>query len=110
MTTEFVPKEQAAMEFLALTGDERKKRGKKRAAENHEKTLYAARLSARYLARNGDIITIEDIYRKTGIDPKYLGNAAGSVFTGDDWEWCGFRKAERPAAHSRMIRTWRLKK
>ena len=96
MAVEYVPKEQARMEFLALTGEERKKRGKKKAAKSHERTLYAARLSARYLARHGEIITIEDIYRKTGIDPKYLGNAAGSVFMGNEWEWCGFRKAERP--------------
>ncbi len=40
-----------------------------------------------------------------------LGNAAGSVFKTDDWEFTGrWVPSQRPEAHGRFIRVWRLKK
>jgi hypothetical protein len=109
MTTEFIPKEQAAMEFIELTGEERKDAGMQKAAENHKTELESVQAIARDLARIVEIISIDDVRQLIPDEHWGLGNAAGSVFKGDEWEWCGFAKSKRPAAHSRMVRTWRLK-
>lgn len=93
-----------------MTGKQLKLKGMRQASIKHEVTLWGARLHAEYIARDGRIISIDDVYRTSGIDPKYLGNAAGSVFTGDKWEWMGYIRSTRKAAHARMIRTWRLRK
>ena len=61
MATEFVSKEQASMEFMALTGKERKEAGMKQAAKNHKEDLIAAQYLAYVIAEQGASITIEDV-------------------------------------------------
>lgn len=108
MATQFVPKEQAEMEFLRLSGDELKEAGMKKAAEHHKTELETIQAIARDLSRIRGIISIDDV--RSAVEHWNLGNSAGSVFSGDDWVWCGFIRSKRPSAHSRMVRTWRIKK
>lgn len=110
MPTEFVPKEQAEMEFAKLTGEELKDAGMKKAANNHKTELQTVQAIARDLARIRKIISIDDVRELIPPGQWTLGNGAGSVFDGNEWEWAGFIRSKRPEAHSRMIRTWRLKK
>lgn len=115
MATEFVPKEQAAMEFVKLTGEELKDAGMKKAAKHHNEDLVKAQYLAYILAERGAHITIEDVrneWAKRGLAWN-LQNATGSVFRDIGlikWEVVGYRPAKRPEAHARMIRLWRLKK
>jgi len=71
------------------------------------------RLAKRVAAMLGETrqITIEDVrnwFANQGIKWT-LGNGAGSVFDGDEWECVGFVPAKRLEAHGRIIRTWRLR-
>ena len=118
MAVEYVPKEQAEMEFmalmkfLALTGEERKRRGIKKAASKHKEELFYVQGVARFVGRHKEIVTIEDVRNAVeGAGKKWtLACAAGAVFQGKDWQWMGFVRAKRPEAHARVIKTWRLKK
>ena len=56
-------------------------------------------------------ITIEDVrnyYAEKGMKWT-LGNAAGSVFSGDEWEPVNVTTAKREESHGRLIRVWRLR-
>ena len=92
---------------------QRKLFGKQLAAEANSETLEFARVHARVIAEPGNrAITIENLrthYEIWGI-AWTLGNAAGSVFDGDEWEAVGVTTAKRPEAHGRLIRQWRLRK
>jgi hypothetical protein len=45
-----------------------------------------------------------------GVSVFALGNAAGSLFKGKQWQWTGrYRKSERVHAHSNPLKVWRLK-
>lgn len=115
---------QPQLDFMALlskkaasieVGRKLKQRGQERAAAKHSKALKIAREMAKYLAVLWDGIrplTIEgvrEIYEITE-GTWDLGNAAGSVFKGPDWECVGYREATRPEAHARILRVWRLKR
>lgn len=42
--------------------------------------------------------------------PLHLGNAAGSLFRGKEWEWTGkFRESIVPSRHCGILKIWRLK-
>ena len=71
------------------------------------------RLAKRVAAMLGETrqITIEDVrdwFSHQGMKWT-LGNAAGSVFDGNEWESCGVTTAKREKSHGRLIRVWRLK-
>ena len=71
------------------------------------------RLAKRVAAMLGETrqITIEDVrnwFAEQGMKWT-LGNAAGSVFDGGEWESCGFAAAKREESHGRIIRVWRLR-
>jgi hypothetical protein len=61
-------------------------------------------------AGNGEC-TADDVQRvliEQGISPHALGNAAGSLFRGGDWEWTGRRvKSARVHAHANELKVWR---
>jgi hypothetical protein len=44
-----------------------------------------------------------------GEEPELLGNAAGSIFRGVEWECVGWKQSERKTNHARAIRIWRLR-
>jgi hypothetical protein len=87
-----------------------KLRGMRLAASKHKEELAIAQQMAKYIAYNMKVVTIEDVRNSCDYKPWTLGNAAGSVFDGDDWECVGYTTAKRPEAHGRVIRQWRLKK
>ena len=93
------------------TGRQLKERGMQKAAAKHAQSLADAQWTARYLVRMLGQITIEDVRRnfEKVSRPWDLGNAAGSVFKGPEWECVGYREATRPEAHARILRVWRLK-
>ena len=107
MSVEYVPKEQAAMEFMKLTGEERKSAGMKKAAEHHKTELETVQAIARDLAKIRGVISIDDVREK--VENWNLRNAAGSVFKGAKWEFVAYTRSKRPEAHARIIQTWRLK-
>lgn len=46
---------------------------------------------------------------KHGYQPSNLGNAAGSLFLGDEWELIGYTKSAVISRHANRIGQWRLK-
>lgn len=99
--------------FDAIAAEEAKQSGMKQAAENKPALLkYARRLAEEEAARLGDI-TMDDVARALqdkGISIFALGNTAGSVFRGKQWECVGTRKSIRIHSHGNLLRVWRLKK
>ncbi len=96
----------------------RKEHGKSVAATNRAGALESARGCAWNAAFNpnyceGEIgqVTADGVaryYEALGHDWAELGNAAGSIFKGKEWEWTGrFVASTRPSSHGRMIRVWR---
>jgi hypothetical protein len=89
------------------TGEDLKKAGMSRAAKAASVELQHARATARAIAENRGTVTADDVIKAIG---KSLGNAAGSLFTGGDFEWTGeYRKSERKEAHSNRLMVWKLK-
>lgn len=81
-----------------------------RAANNNAVLLHEARQIAKDLAQGGREISMDDVARVMGKRSALLGNAAGSVFSGREWEWTGkFIKSARVRSHSNLLRVWRLK-
>jgi hypothetical protein len=57
-------------------------------------------------------VTADDVFRRMmnyGEQPELLGNAAGSIFRGAEWECVGWKQSERKTNHARAIRIWRMK-
>jgi len=77
--------------------------------------LSYARVLAVTIAKNkpDKRVTADDVYRQLGLlglDWNILGNAAGSLFRGDRWEFTGERKKSvRISNHARWIMVWKLK-
>lgn len=99
-----------------MTGEQLKLIGMHQAADARYFVLSAAQGVALGLARDGKTITSDDVRTfmcANGWNEKdlaqALGNAAGSIFKGDSWECVGFSKSQRPSAHARVIRMWRLR-
>lgn len=44
-----------------------------------------------------------------GFTSEHLGNAAGAMFKGSQWEFVGFAKSDRVIGHGNTIRKWRLR-
>jgi len=89
-----------------------KEEGMESAAANKHDLLKYARHVAKQIAMlsASRIVTADDVSRafaKEGITDS-LGNAAGSIFKGKDWEFTGQRiKSARKTNHSREIKVWR---
>jgi hypothetical protein len=91
-----------------------KARGMARAASHHNELLEIARDVAESIARSGDgTATMDEVALqmiRMDYNPAELGNAAGSVFKGNQWEFTGERvKSNKVSSHAREIRVWRLK-
>lgn len=99
--------------FDAAESERRKQEGMALAAENpdREYLLEIARDRARLIVRERGEVTMDDVVAmlvRDGFDVSVLGNAAGSVFKGKEWEFAGrFVKSARVANHSRLLRVWR---
>jgi hypothetical protein len=65
------------------------------------------------LSRPDRVATSDDAYSlmaDAGQDAAELGNAAESLFRGEEWEAAGWKPSQRRSNHARMIREWRLRR
>jgi hypothetical protein len=101
--------------FDLSAGEAAKERGKTRAATCRNSILTLAREAVRCkaLSRRDRIATVDDAYLwlvEIGKEDDVLGNAAGALFRGAEWEctpmWTASR---RKSNHGRMVRVWRLR-
>ena len=89
-----------------------KEEGMASAAANKHDLLKHARHVAKQIAmlRDSRTVTADDVSRafaREGVTDS-LGNAAGSIFRGKDWEFTGERvNSQRKTNHSREIKVWR---
>jgi hypothetical protein len=92
-------------------GERRKELGMAHSRFTHEEVLLLARAIAKLHAFRHGTVTADDVQKeliKRGLPP--LGNAAGSLFRGDQWEFTGqWVKSHRVTNHARQNRTWRLR-
>ena len=103
--------------FDAAKAQELKAEGMKVSRENPERIslLDIAREGARKAAesRISRTATADDAYvylTSLGYDQFSLGNAAGSLFRGKEWEFTGgFRASRRTSNHGHLQRVWRLR-
>jgi hypothetical protein len=84
-------------------------------AWGREDVLDLGRELARRLAleRKDREVTADDVQLQLqglGFGPGALGNAAGSLFVGPEWQFTGlWRKSERASNHAHQNRVWRLR-
>jgi len=107
-----MPEEQLTFD-LGL-GEELREMGKETARLNRAELLDLARRLAVEIAlsQSDRLATADDIqfalaYR--GHYPEDLGNAAGSLFRGQEWETVGWIQSARASNHARAIRIWRYR-
>ena len=100
--------------FDPIQAERNKHIGMQQAAKTRAKVLTLARRVAIEIAKNRkDGVCHADLVQKElglrGILPHQLGNAAGSIFRGKNWEWTGhFIKSERTTSNQRIIRVWQF--
>jgi hypothetical protein len=99
--------------FDSDRADQAKQRGMEQAALSRAEALQVAKEIAWYLGRTRPEVDVDMVQRefiRLGHLPEELGNAAGSIFKGSEWEWTGKRKKSvRISNHSRWVMVWRLK-
>jgi|TARA_R110000824_G_C14894723_1_gene644821 hypothetical protein len=100
--------------FDATEADRLKREGMAAAAHGskHELLDHARRVAKQIaMLRGSRTVTADDVGRafaNEGIRQS-LGNAAGSLFRGSDWQFTGQRiKSVRKSNHSREIKVWRF--
>lgn len=87
-------------------GQQLKLRGMGLAAAKRNADLAEARL---YLVKLAQGINCREVTAEHAAQFN-LGNAAGSLFKTEEWEWTGrFKESTVPSRHNGMIRVWRLK-
>jgi len=99
-------------QFNLFEGERRKEEGISRAVDKRADDLKIAQAIARKIAMqhpdrecHADLVQWE--LMDLGIN---LGNAAGSIFRGTDWEFTGrWVKSIRVTNHASVRRVWRLK-
>lgn len=87
-------------------GEALKQRGMEVAASTRIEDLELARQELRIIAqgRPDRCVTADDAARFN------LGNSAGSLFRGGEWEFTGrWEKSKRPARHANNLRVWRMR-
>jgi hypothetical protein len=97
--------------FDLFEGERLKAEGMYLASFSRAEMLKIARDLAREVA-NEQGITADDVRALLLMRgfPDKLGNAAGSLFRGREWEFRGqWRKSTVKTNHARMIRVWHLK-
>ena len=104
---------QQELTFDAQLGDLLKRVGMEAAALCRADALRMAREGVRRaaLGRECRTATADDAYaylEQVGMPLGILGNAAGSIFRGDEWVSHGHTFSERTSNHRRQIRVWKL--
>jgi hypothetical protein len=86
-------------------------KGMNKAADKRMAALTNARTLARHLASLNGNITADDVrkeYEYRGGNWSDLGNAAGSIFKGKQWQCVGFENSTVTTSHARALRVWKL--
>jgi hypothetical protein len=86
--------------------------GIQNASNGRAEILTKVKAIARHMAYIRGKITADDVrkeYEYRGGNWSDLGNAAGSIFKGKQWECCGFENSKVTTSHARALRIWRLK-
>jgi hypothetical protein len=100
--------------FDISEGEQRKESGIEFAATLRATLLQRAREAAYAIASECGEVTADDVFLRLeaqGFDASQLGNAAGSMFRGDVFEFTGhWRKSQRVSNHAHQNRVWRLKR
>ena len=97
-------------------GTRLKEEGIESASEARKELLSRVKREAVVLAQTRGEISADDVAihckHTLGIDlSERIGNAAGSIFRGGDWEWTGkVRLSVRASRRRNMVRVWRLAK
>jgi hypothetical protein len=100
--------------FDAAASSAAKEEGMNLAANSRKEILRKTRAALVGIALNRDdrCVTADDAQRwleDNGYGVGALGNAAGSLFRGDDWEFTGrWIKSARVISHANDLRVWRL--
>jgi hypothetical protein len=82
------------------------------ATQGRAEALMRARVLALNIVRLNGRVTADDVrreYEYRGRDWSELGNAAGSIFKGNDWKCVGFENSSVATSHARALRVWELK-
>jgi len=99
--------------FDLKEGLQLKKEGKARARIARAELLARAREIARNVGETKEFVTADDVQRqliKEGHHQFALGNAAGSIFRGKEWEFTGrMVKSARISNHGHQNMVWRLR-
>lgn len=101
--------------FDASAGEAAKQAGRRKAEDCRRPALALAReaVRAKALSRPDRLATADDAYAffaEMGGDAGELGNAAGSLFRGPEWELTSaWAKSRRKSNHARLVRVWRLR-
>ena len=91
---------------------QRRDEGMKTASDGRKDILTGARTIARFLAMLNGQVTADDVRREweyRGRNWSNLGNAAGSIFKGKQWQCVGFENSTVTTSHARALRVWALK-
>jgi len=95
--------------FSREVGERAKTQGMDAAARTRQNLLAEVRAHLRILARTRPVSAddAQEYLISQGLQP--MGNAAGSLFSGHEWECVGRVKSKRVSRHANEIRLWRLK-
>lgn len=99
--------------FDSVEAEQLKREGMDEAARKRADILLLAKPYARRFAEWSGTCCADDVLRYImglGYSPADLGNAAGSIFRGPEWEFTGtWIPSNRTSNHRRYLRVWRLK-
>jgi hypothetical protein len=87
-------------------------KGMQTATSGRMEVLKKVRLIAYDLACFGETVTADDVrkeYEYRGGNWSNLGNAAGSIFKGKQWQQVGWTNSTVTTSHARALRVWALK-
>lgn len=107
---------QGSLDFDLAEGERLKEVGILQASDMTSRRflLEKAKEVAHWICRNAGDVTADDVYREMeirGYSPDLLGNAAGAIFRGEEFEFTGqWLKSSRATNHARMNRVWRVKR
>jgi len=99
--------------FDLKKGLQLKEKGMAQASITRAELLVRAREIARLIGLSKQFVTADDVQMqlvREGHHPFALGNAAGSIFRGREWEFTGrMVKSSRVSNHGHQNMVWRLK-
>lgn len=108
-----IPGTQQPLRFDLEEGERRKEAGIALACSTRAELLKLAQATAERLGRTAYLaLSYDDVYvqlKLMGENPALLGNAAGSVFRGKQWECVGWKKSSRVTNHARRVMVWKLR-